>query len=178
MWNFFKKEPKKTVKKKPFKKGRKKPISKINKTSDSLDILDKTLDKKLKEIQEHKSLLAKKKKEKLPNGKGESVSDKKAHIEKPADINFTQKASDSTIVSATSNKKETFQRNYSHFVQVLDNSIQDIEDGILYAGLSDMKSKQVLKQTSVNTYNISHFDDFINQFLDLIDNKHTKSSFL
>lgn len=177
MWNFFKKEQKKTTKKKPIKKRTKKPVSKKNKASDPLDILDRTLDKKLKEMQEHKKILEKE------NDKVEikSVSDKKAHINKPADINFTQKKPktyEDTNTTVTSTQKKIVHEDHSHFIQVLNDTIQDIDSGVLFAGLTELKTKQILKQTLNDIYDISQFNDFINQFLDLTENKHAKTPFL
>ena len=177
MWNFFKKEPKKPVKKKPIKKGKQKTISKKNKTSNPLDVLDRTLDKKLKEIQEHKIILEKEN----DNVEIKSVSDKKAHIDKPAKINFTQKnqkTSEDINITVTSTQKKIVHKDHSHFIQVLNDTIQDIDSGILFAGLTELKTKQILKQTSNEVYDISQFDDFINQFLDLTENKHLKTPFL
>lgn len=177
MWNFFKKEQKKIAKKKPIKKRTKKTVSQKNKVSDPLDILDRTLDKKLKEMQEHKIILEKE------NDKVEvkSVSEKKAHIDKPADINFTQKkpkTSEDINITVTSTQKKIVHKDHSHFIQVLNDIIQDIDSGVLFAGLTELKTKQILKQTSNEVYDISQFNGFINQFLDLTENKHAKTPFL
>lgn len=180
MWNFFKKEPKKPVRKKIVKKT--KPASKTSKSSNPLDILDRTLDKKLKEIQGDKTSLQKIKKEASTKQVKKSLSDKKAHIDKPADINFTQKipkkSSHNKNITSTSGKKETVQRNDSHFVQVLNDSIQDVVNGVLFSGVIDLKIKRILYQTSGNIYNISDFEDFINRFLDLTESKRANAPYL
>ena len=176
MWNFFKKESKKTVKKKTIKKRTKKPVSQENKASGPLDILDRTLDKKLKEMQEHKIILEKENN----NIELKSVSNKKAHIDKPADINFTQKykkGSEDINIIVTSTQKNPEQKGYSHFAKVINDTIQDIDSGVLFAWLTDLKTKQILEQTS-NEVDTSQFDDFINQFLNLTKNKRTPNPFL
>ena len=181
MWNFFKKEPKKPIKKKPVKKGQKKPATKKKPASDPLNILDRTLDKKLNEIQEHKIQFDNKKQIVQKNDKEQLNSEKKTHINKPADINFiqkTQKISEDIHISVTSKPNKTLQDNYTHFVQVLSNTIKDIEKGILFAGVTDIRNHQVLFQTYTHRYDLSIIGNFINQYLDLTEKQGVKETFL
>ena len=139
-------------------------------------MLDRTLDKKLKEIHEQKIILDKQKDIK------KSATSIKTHIDKPATINFKQKppkTSNEKSIIVTSDKKETVQTYHSPFIKVLSNSIQDIEDGILLAGITEIQTNKVIFQkTSTQAYTLSVLGNFINQYLNLIDDHSSKEKFL
>ena len=185
MWNFFKKEQKKSNKKKTGykKKSPKKTAeskkNKLETLTDPLDILDKSLGQKLKELEHNKKLKVKaKESETIQKQKPVIV---KAHIDKPAPINFTQKKEhtsksktikqiqpDLKVDNEVENGRVKGQNiNLSVIKTLFDQISNDFDSGFIYGSLIDLNRDAVIYTFLDDSYAISELNDFIKQTLSL-----------
>jgi len=186
MWNFFKKEKKKSNKKKTgYKKKstQKTTISKNNKPetlTDPLDILDKSLGQKLKELEHNKKLQIKAK------ASGTAQKEKpmivKAHIDKPTPISFTQKKEqtsksntpeqiqpDLKVIKDVENEQVNVHNVNQSVIKTLFEQIStDFDSNFIYGSLIDLNQDTVIDTYSVDSYIVSKLNDFIKETLNLV----------
>ncbi len=189
MWNLFNRKTKTTAKN---KKNVKKKIVKKKPKADPLDVLNKTLDKKLMELAE------KKKDSNQDNISKERSVEKKHHktlIEKPGKVSFMKK---NTIVGESkteigtnlelqtkSDKKNQININDveksiddSKLTEGFKNTLRDIEYGLLYGAVINLKTKKLLHEISHNFYNLSGINIFIDQLLDMFKENRSLEPYL